>query len=103
MLQALAQTLLTELRTVDQVGRVGGEEFAVLLPETNDDQAMEVCQRLMARICVARVKVETKEIGFTVSIGLTGIGWAGDMADAVLKRADQALYRAKELGRIAAK
>ena len=99
VLQALAQTLLTELRTVDQVGRVGGEEFAVLLPETNDDQAMGVCQRLMARIRVARVKVETKEIGFTVSIGLTGIGWAGDMADAVLKRADQALYRAKELGR----
>ena len=79
--------------------RIGGEEFAIQFPETSKADALQVCRRLLARIRGATVMADTKEIGFTCSIGLTEVALGGDMADAVLKRADQALYRAKELGR----
>ncbi|SRR5260370_1768999 len=99
VLQTLSQTLLDELRSVDHVGRLGGEEFAILLPETDKESALDICRRLLSRIRGAKVMANAREINFTVSMGLTGIVQTGDAADAVLKRADQALYRAKELGR----
>lgn len=99
VLQALSQLMLEELRDVDLVGRIGGEEFAILLPETGKTAALEVCQRLLARIRTARVMAGGEEIRFTASIGLTEVASRGDEAGRVLKRADQALYRAKALGR----
>jgi diguanylate cyclase (GGDEF)-like protein len=99
VLQALSQMLLDELRNVDLVGRIGGEEFAILFPETGKEAALDVCQRLLVRIRGARVTAEAKEINFTVSMGISEVVLAGDEADAVLKRADQALYRAKQGGR----
>ena len=99
VLQALSQMLLDELRNVDLVGRIGGEEFAILFPEIGKEAALDVCQRLLVRIRGARVTAEAKEINFTVSMGISEVVLAGDEADAVLKRADQALYRAKQGGR----
>jgi two-component system, chemotaxis family, response regulator WspR len=99
VLQALSQLLLEELRIVDLVGRIGGEEFAIQFPETNKQGALDVCRRLLARIQGATVMADAKEINFTASIGITEIAVSGDEADAVLKRADRALYRAKQLGR----
>jgi two-component system cell cycle response regulator len=99
VLQALSRELLAELRTIDLVGRIGGEEFAILLPETGPEQGLKVSERLAARIRSAKVFAEAKEIRFTVSIGLTNVSQVGDEADAVLKRADRALYHAKALGR----
>jgi two-component system, cell cycle response regulator len=99
VLQTLSQMLLEELRSVDHIGRLGGEEFAIQFPETEKNSALEVSRRLLSRIREAKVMAEGKEINFTVSAGLTEIVTSGDEADAVLKRADQALYRAKELGR----
>jgi diguanylate cyclase (GGDEF)-like protein len=99
VLQALSQMLLEELRNVDLVGRIGGEEFAIQFPETSKDGGLDVCQRLLVRIQGATVMTKAKEINFIVSNGITKVTLAGDEADAVLKRADQALYRAKELGR----
>lgn len=98
VLQALSGMLLEELRTGDLVGRMGGEEFAMLFPETGMEDALAVCQRLLTRISGARISAGAKEISFTASIGLAEV-LAGDEADAVLKRADLALYRAKDLGR----
>ena len=99
VLQALSQMLLDGLRNVDLVGRIGGEEFAILFPETNKEAAADVCQRLLARIRAARVMADGTEINFTASVGISEVVLAGDEADAVLKRADQALYQAKKLGR----
>jgi diguanylate cyclase (GGDEF)-like protein len=99
VLQSLSQMLLDELRNVDLVGRIGGEEFALVLPETSKGQAWEVCQRLLARIRDARVTAAGVEVRFTASIGLAQVAMAGDQASAVLKRADEALYRAKHSGR----
>jgi two-component system cell cycle response regulator len=99
VLQALSKVLVEELRGVDQIGRLGGEEFAVQFPETAKRSALEICRRLLSRIRETKVVVQAKEVKFTVSAGLTEIIPSGDGADAILKRADQALYRAKELGR----
>jgi two-component system, cell cycle response regulator len=99
VLQKLSNVLIEELRGVDQIGRLGGEEFAILFLETERNSALEVCRRLLSRIRATRVMAEADEIKFTVSAGLTEIIPSGDQADAVLKRADRALYRAKELGR----
>jgi two-component system, cell cycle response regulator len=98
-LRALSQMLVDELRNVDHVGRLGGDEFAIQFPETDQDSALEVCRRVLSRIREAKVMADVKEIRFTVSVGLTEVVQTGDQADAVLKRADLALYRAKELGR----
>ena len=99
VLQALSNVLMEELRGVDQIGRLGGEEFAVQFPETEKSNALEVLRRLLSRIRETAVKADGKEIRFTVSAGLTEIILSGDEADPILKRADRALYRAKELGR----
>jgi diguanylate cyclase (GGDEF)-like protein len=99
VLQKLSNVLIEELRGVDQIGRLGGEEFAILFLETERNSALEVCRRLLSRIRATRVMAEAEEIKFTVSAGLTEIIPSGDQADAVLKRADRALYRAKDLGR----
>jgi two-component system, cell cycle response regulator len=99
VLQALSNVLSEELRGVDQIGRMGGEEFAILFLETEMSNALEVCRRLLSRIRETEVMAEGRQVNFTVSAGLTGIISSGDEADALLKRADRALYRAKELGR----
>jgi two-component system cell cycle response regulator len=99
VLQALANALIEELRTVDQIGRLGGEEFAIQFPETPRDEALKACGRVLTRIRETRVAAEGADVRFTVSAGLTEITPPQDESDAVLKRADQALYRAKELGR----
>ena len=99
VLRTLAQLLLEELRNVDYIGRLGGDEFAIQFPETDASKAFQVCHRLLSRVREGRVLAEANEICLTVSVGLTEIAQTGDEADALLKRADQALYRAKELGR----
>jgi diguanylate cyclase (GGDEF)-like protein len=99
VLQALSNVLIEELRGVDQIGRLGGEEFAVQFPETEKGHALDVCRRLLSRVRESAVSAEGRQVKFTVSAGLTEIIAAGDEADAILKRADRALYRAKDLGR----
>jgi diguanylate cyclase (GGDEF)-like protein len=98
VLKMLADILWEELRASDLVGRMGGEEFAILFPETGRTDALAVCRRVLTRIRNTRIKADDKEIRFTVSMGLTDMR-RGDEADTVLKRADVALYQAKELGR----
>ncbi len=99
VLQVLAGQLTQELRTIDLVGRIGGEEFALLLPETTAGEALKVCERIIGRIRNAKILLDDKEIYFTASIGLTDVSQMGDEANFVLKRADQALYQAKAMGR----
>lgn len=99
VLRALARALLEELRNVDDVGRIGGEEFAIQLPETDRSQALIACERILKRMRETKVPIDGGEVTFTVSIGLTEIELTGDSAEAALKRADRALYRAKDSGR----
>lgn len=99
-LQKLSEVSVQTLREMDILGRLGGEEFAALLPETASEQAMEVAERL--RLAVEN-SVVTLEDGtafhFTVSIGVTSLERTDARVDALLKRADSALYKAKKGGR----
>ena len=90
-------------RGIDWVARIGGEEFAVILPETGYEAALEVARRLRAAIAQPRFSSEGKSIAVTASFGLCGLDRvpAGErhLAERVLKIADAALYRSKHSGR----
>lgn len=93
---ALARTIL---RASDTIGRLGGEEFAILVPETGRDGGIELAERVRAAIEATSLEHEGNVIRITTSIGVTLIGAAPDNAEAVLARADIALYQAKRKGR----
>jgi two-component system cell cycle response regulator len=82
----------THMRAEDQLGRLGGEEFLVLLPDTDASAAGRMAERVRAEVAAAPTAVPV-----TVSIGLAT--WAGESADEFLQRADEALYAAKDAGR----
>ena len=84
----------TLLRRADVLGRLGGEEFVVLLPETSTDVARVVAERIRAK-----VKELRDPAPFTVSIGVATNLPGRDAVDALLARADRAMYQAKEQGR----
>jgi two-component system, cell cycle response regulator len=90
-------------RGVDWVARIGGEEFAVVLPETAYEQALEVARKLRAAVAGSPFAHEGKDVAVTASFGLCGLDCvaAGDreLAGRVLKIADAALYRSKQAGR----
>lgn len=99
VLRALAQHCRQSLRTHDAIGRVGGEEFAMLLPEMGMDAAAEVAERLRLGLAQLVVPAGNADLGFTVSIGVALLSPTGDDLAAALARADAALYRAKHEGR----
>jgi diguanylate cyclase (GGDEF)-like protein len=79
---------------------LGGEEFGVLLPETDLAGAAELAERLRAGIAVTRVTaVDGDDVTLSVSIGCADVGPTDESIDCVLARADVALYRAKNTGR----
>jgi diguanylate cyclase (GGDEF)-like protein len=87
------------LRTEDVFGRLGGEEFAAMLPMTAIDKAEQVAERLRVAIEALRIPTPQGELGFTTSIGLVEVATDGESFEQALKRADEALYEAKRLGR----
>lgn len=87
-------------RQSDIVGRLGGEEFALLLPSTTAEEAVEFSQRLHEAINKAVLKYKDAMIKYTASIGLTSFDpHSDDDLDTLLARADSALYQAKRNGR----
>lgn len=92
----------TCLRPGDTFGRMGGEEFLVVLPETNTESAIALAQTLLTHIAQTRVEVDAQvgtSLQFTVSIGCASLTEDTTTVEDLLKRADMALYRAKEQGR----
>jgi diguanylate cyclase (GGDEF)-like protein/PAS domain S-box-containing protein len=88
------------LRSVDIIGRIGGEEFAMVLPETGIEKALEVAERLREVIAGTEVSLPDEEkIRFTVSIGIATLTDKNHNINLLLKQADKALYKAKESGR----
>jgi diguanylate cyclase (GGDEF)-like protein len=100
VLQKLSEVFRTTLRDVDIIGRVGGEEFALLLPETGVEQAMQAAERLRTAIASAHVTLDGGlPLRFTASFGVTNLREKDVNIDVLLNQADQALYRAKNGGR----
>lgn len=100
VLQKLADVCRATLRNIDIVGRIGGEEFAVLLPETEPQQAEEAAERLRAALAAAQVPLSGGlPLHFTASFGVTTLDSKDANIDMLLNQADEALYRAKSEGR----
>lgn len=98
-LVALVSVCAGGLREGDLVGRLGGDEFAVLLPETTPAVAAHVVSRLRGALAATGVPWEGRKLGLEVSVGIASLGGDGDSLDALLGRADAALYEAKRQGR----
>ena len=101
VLRELAERALRQVRSVDLVGRLGGEEFIVVMPETSIGGAAIVAERVRAAVAdeLFTLPGEGKALPVTVSIGVAVTGPAEDKLDHLLKRADDALYAAKNAGR----
>lgn len=98
-LKAFARVCRLSLRGDDLIGRMGGEEFAVLLDGVNPDQAGQVAEKLRQEVESAEVELKGVPLRLTVSIGMAMSGSGESDFAELLKRADQALYRAKRAGR----
>jgi two-component system cell cycle response regulator len=101
VLREFALRIRKSIRGIDLACRYGGEEFVVVMPETDLTVATMVAERLRRRIATEAFKIEQgqKTVDVTISIGIAALNDAKDNAATVLKRADQALYRAKREGR----
>lgn len=100
VLKKLSEICRSTLRDVDIIGRIGGEEFAVLLPETEGTQAKEVAERLRAAIDCNRISLDNGlPLHFSASLGVTTLCNKDINIDTLLNQADQALYQAKNSGR----
>ncbi len=98
-LKKTVATVLTALRSSDFLGRFGGEEFCVLMPETGAAGARILGERIREQIAAMTVAWNGAEFGFTISIGVAEWREEDDSVEDALERADQSLYRAKSAGR----
>lgn len=95
-----ARAARSQLRATDVVGRLGGEEFGVLLPLTSMDEGMEVARRILESVRALELRDETGQAyALTASLGISTFHTADRSVRDLLDRADQALYRAKHQGR----
>jgi diguanylate cyclase (GGDEF)-like protein/PAS domain S-box-containing protein len=100
-LKTLAHAVGNRLRRSDLFARFGGEEFVLLLPETQLGDGLRLCERLrqMVETIKLRIPDRAEPFGFTVSIGVADLQHDGDSLNQLLARADAALYKAKRDGR----
>lgn len=98
-LRHFSEILRSQLRTSDLAGRIGGEEFAVLLSGAGNLPARDFACRVQHALANQPLRVEAEEIHLTLSIGLTQLSPQDTTPDNALSRADKALYRAKQNGR----
>jgi diguanylate cyclase (GGDEF)-like protein len=99
VLQEFATRCKNSIRAVDLIGRYGGEELIILLPETERETARQVAERLRSSVGEAPIKTSSGEVNLTVSIGLAAKDqFTGDL-ETLIARADQAMYIAKHKGR----
>lgn len=100
VLAATARLLEAEVRTIDRVARIGGEEFAVLLMETSESEGLAIARRLAAAMRARTVTVaDGLAIAVTVSAGVAGLPAYGEAETGLMAMADKALYTAKRGGR----
>lgn len=99
VLKKIAEICQSILRDIDITGRIGGEEFALLLPHTDPESALDAARRIHAAFSESHVQLQNgKTINFTASFGVVASGKTTTI-DELLKLADKALYQAKKTGR----
>jgi diguanylate cyclase (GGDEF)-like protein len=99
VLKEIANTCRSILRITDINVRLGGEELAFLCPNTNIQGTFVLAERMRMAVSELTIKVEDSQIKITVSIGISEVNHNGDSLINLIKRADQALYQAKNNGR----
>jgi len=99
VLLAVVQIMQGSIRSIDTLGRWGGEEFVALLPGTGMEEALIVAQRVRRNVEGLALEIDQASVSVTVSLGLASLRDGEDTIDAMFLRADQALYQAKESGR----
>jgi diguanylate cyclase (GGDEF)-like protein len=99
VIQEFAMRCKNTAREVDLIGRYGGEELVILMPETDSDTAMHVAERLRASVEETPMKVSGQEFNVTVSIGVSRKDENTLELETLIARADQAMYIAKHKGR----
>jgi len=101
VLKQLGEIIVKTIRSADLAARFGGEEFVVLMPETDNIQAKDAAERLRKNVEAYNfiVKHEVGKLNKTISIGVSYLNQMGDSAEGLLKRADEVLYKAKHGGR----
>jgi diguanylate cyclase (GGDEF)-like protein/PAS domain S-box-containing protein len=98
-LAGFAKLVFENIRSFDIFSRFGGEEFALLMPETDQAAAFEVVERLRKTVEQHLIPSEKEPFSITFSSGITELGSETDTLEAILRRADHALYVAKDAGR----
>lgn len=98
VLRRFARAIFANIRMIDKLGRYGGEEFLLVLPDTNVDQALLIVERLRSIIAEQDWSGVAPDLTLTLSAGLSEIA-SNDTPEDLLARADRALYRAKDAGR----
>lgn len=99
VLRQVAEVFGSATRSADLFARFGGEEFVALLPGTDEAGALEAAEKLRAAVEGLKIKAGSRRIAVTISIGVAAMREDDSSLDAVIARADQALYRAKRDGR----
>jgi two-component system, cell cycle response regulator len=101
VLREFAGRVAANVRGIDLACRYGGEEFVVVMPDTDMEFAYSVAERLRKSVETTPFAIsrDPNQLNVTISIGIAGSSGVGDTAAALLHRADQALYRAKTGGR----
>jgi diguanylate cyclase (GGDEF)-like protein len=99
VLQVVSKRCYSQIRASDMIGRYGGEEFIVLLPETGLEGALSMAERLRSCVAEAPVEIDNQAIPITISLGVACK--SKDVLDlaALLRKVDQAMYSAKRVGR----
>lgn len=99
-LRRFAEICKKNVRKTDLIGRIGGEEFAICLEHTGFEEALQMAKRLRKNVAASELVLDNgRVICYTVSIGLSKPRTADEAFDEVLKRADTAMYTAKNKGR----
>lgn len=99
VLQQISEILLRKIRKVDLLARMGGDEFTILLPETDAFQALQISERLRAQVEDALLVTGKGDVQVTISLGISRMSTQTDTLEALMDWADQALYEAKQAGR----
>lgn len=99
VIRTVSRILRGSLRDLDIIGRLGGEEFAVVLPQANATQALETAERLRQAIAQATADYAGIKLSVTISIGLARLSPEASNLESLLDTADKALYLAKQSGR----
>jgi diguanylate cyclase (GGDEF)-like protein/PAS domain S-box-containing protein len=97
----VGQTAAAQIRAIDVLARYGGDEFVILLPQTNAQQALPIAERIHAGVASMRMEIDKSPLGVTLSIGIAEM-WREPpdaLVEIVAQRADKALYAAKAEGR----